>query len=199
MPYIYDGATMVTSAKQINFWAHHEATGAVVAREVPFDELKLMAPELEVFGEILVYGATAIHQSKRPLLQNYFNFIKTDEAKDKERGLYLSEPKKPDTHYSIFEDAHGTHIFADNDIDLMMELNKLVDNGYDHWKLDGIYAPGDNFVEIAKLFVEARTAIANGTFEITKATVLDQQVRKLHPEQRGLDEGFFNIDPAKIK
>lgn len=199
LPYIYDGATMVTSARQINFWAHHEAIGAVIAREVPYAELKEMIPHLEVPGEILVYGATAIHQSKRPLLQNYYNFIQADEEKGKERELYLSEPKKEDTHYSIFEDKHGTHIFANNDIDLMLELQKLHNTGYDHWKLDGIYTSGENFVAITKLFIEAKRLIEAGEWDLATATILDSQVRTLHPAHRGLDEGFFNMSPDEIK
>jgi collagenase-like PrtC family protease len=199
LPYIYDGETLVTSAGQINFWASHEAIGAVVAREVPFAELEEMSNHLNVYGEILVYGATAIHQSKRPLLSNYFNFIVKDDDTSKNRDLFLAEPKEKDTHYSIYEDSHGTHIFANNDIDLMLELQKLNDAKFTHWKLEGLYTPGDNFVEIAKLFVQARELIKENRFDITQATLLDEQVRALHPENRGLDEGFFGMNPEDIK
>jgi len=199
LPYIYDGATLVTSSRQINFWAHHGAIGAVLAREVPFEEMKIMSENLEVPAEILVYGATAIHHSKRPLLQNYFNFIVTDDKKTRERDLFLSEPKKEDTHYSIYEDAHGTHIFADNDINLMMKLDQLHEYKFNHWKLDGIYCPSDNFVEIAKLFVQAKEEILAGTWDISKASLFDEKLRKLHPEKRGLDTGFFDYDPEKVK
>ena len=66
---------------------------------------------------------------KRPLLQNYYNFIKTDEAVTKERDLFLSEPGDPDSHYSVYEDLHGTHIFANNDLDMMTKLSELVEHG----------------------------------------------------------------------
>jgi collagenase-like PrtC family protease len=199
LPYIYDGATLVTSSRQINFWASHQAIGAVLAREVPFEEMKKMSENLEIPTEILVYGATAIHHSKRPLLQNYYNFIQTDEQKDKERDLFLSEPKKEETHYSIFEDSHGTHIFADNDLNLMTKLADLHEYHYDHWKLDGIYTPGDSFVAIAKLFVQARDEITSGTWNEEKAHEFDEKVRQLHPQNRGLDTGFFDFDPEKVK
>ena len=54
-----------------------------------------MAENLQIPAEVLVYGASIIHHSKRPLLQNYYNFIKTDEAVTKERDLFLSEPGDP--------------------------------------------------------------------------------------------------------
>lgn len=199
LPYVYDGETLVTSARQINFWGRKGAIGAVVAREVPYLELVEMANQLAIFGEILVYGATCIHQSKRLLVRNFFSYIGADESVGRERNLFISEPKKEETHYSIYEDSNGTHIFADNDVDLMLQLDKLMAHQYDHWKLDGIYTPGENFVEIAKCFVEAKRLLEQGEWTEEKAVQLNQKVQEWHPKERGLDEGFFLIDPESIK
>lgn len=199
IPYIYDGETLVTSSRQINFWAKRGSVGAVLAREVPFEEMKAMKENLMVPTEVLVYGATCIHQSKRPLLQNYYNFTKNDESASKERGLFISEPKKEETHYSIYEDSHGTHIFADNDVNLVGELDKLHEHNYTKWKLDGIYAPGENFVEVAKVFVNAKEKIEAGLWSSEQACKAIEQIEVLHPENRGLDIGFFDLDPDEIK
>jgi collagenase-like PrtC family protease len=199
IPYIYDGETLVTSSRQINFWAKRGAIGAVLAREVPFEEMKQMAENLAVPAEVLVYGATCIHQSKRPLLQNYYNFTKNDESAGKDRGLFISEPKKEETHYSIYEDSHGTHIFADNDVNLINELEQLNEFHYTKWKLDGIYAPGENFVEVAKIFVAAKEQLEAGTWTSAKAQKASEQIKALHPVNRGLDVGFFDLDPDEIK
>ena len=154
---IYDASTMVTSSRQINFWAKNAGVSeAVLAREIPSAELFKMPEILEIPAEVLVYGASVIHHSKRPLLQNYYNFTHIDDEKTRERDLFLAEPSDPQSHYSIFEDNHGTHIFANNDLDLMTKLIELVDHGFCNWKLEGLYTPGHNFVEIAKIFVEAR-------------------------------------------
>ncbi len=199
IPYLYDAETMVTSSRQINFWGKRGAIGAVVAREVPFEELKIMAENLDVFGEIQVFGPTCIHQSGRPLLQNYFNYSKVeDEKKGKEAELFISEPKKDETHYGIFEDSHGTHVFADNDLNLMPVLDDLMAHHFDHWKLDGLFSPEEAFVEIAKAFVAAKMAIEKGTFTAEEQEKLNQKVRQLYPEKRGLDLGFFDIDPESI-
>lgn len=198
-PFIYDGETLVTSARQINFWGKKGAVGAVLAREVPFAEMKELAPQLTIPTEVLVYGATCIHQSKRPLLQNYYNYTKQDESTSKERNLFLSEPKKPETHYSIYEDSHGTHIFADNDVDLMNELAQLAQTGFRTWKLEGLFTDEENFVAIAQLFVTAKAAILAGTWDETQAKALDEKLRALHPDKRGLDTGFYYLDPNKIR
>ncbi|MBO0462700.1 MULTISPECIES: peptidase U32 family protein [unclassified Enterococcus] len=199
LPYVFDAETLVTSARQINFWAKKGAISAVLAREVPFDEMKEMESKLLIPVETLVYGATCIHQSKRPLLQNYYNYTQQDEKKDRERGLFLAEPKKEDTHYSIYEDSHGTHIFANNDINLSNELAQLYAHHFRTWKLDGVFTPGEAFVAITKLFVEAKQALLADTWTEDMAQEMTNKINGLHPANRGLDTGFFYIDPESIK
>ncbi|HLQ40809.1 MAG TPA: peptidase U32 family protein [Tetragenococcus sp.] len=199
LPFIYDGETLVTNARQINFWAKKGAIGAVLAREVPFAEMKLLAQQVKLPVEVLVYGATCIHQSKRTLLENYFNYTKQKEEKNKSRQLFLSEPQHPETHYSIFEDVQGTHIFANDDLCLMNELTQLVDSHYRTWKLDGIFSPGENFVKIAALYNDARQKIEKNEWSEEKAQQAYQKIRQLHPQNRTLSSGFYAIDPAEIK
>lgn len=199
LPYIYDAQTLVTNARQINFWQKKGAVGAVLAREVPFKEMQHLSQHVEVPVEVLVYGATCIHQSKRPLLDNYFNYTNQKEEVSKERGLFISEPKKAETHYSIYEDQHGTHIFADNDLNLIQELADLAQTGYQTWKLDGLFTPGSDFVAIAKIFADAKTAIEAGTWDETAMSHAQQEIQKYHPVGRGMDTGFYHLDPTAIK
>ena len=197
---IYDASTMVTSSRQINFWGQKAgASEAVLAREVPSAELFAMQDILEIPAEVLVYGASVIHHSKRPLLQNYYNFTHIDDEKTRERDLFLAEPSDPTSHYSIFEDNHGTHIFANNDLDLMTKLLELVEHGFTHWKLEGIYTPGHNFVEIAKLFIQARDLILAGKFTHDQAFLLDEAVHRYDPKNRFLATRFYEYDPDMVK
>lgn len=199
LPYIYNAETLVTNARQINFWQKKGAVGAVLAREVPFEEMQRLSQHVEVPVEVLVYGATCIHQSKRPLLDNYFNYTKQSESTSKERGLFISEPKKAETHYSIYEDQHGTHIFADNDLNLIKELSELKLAGYQTWKLDGLFTPGENFVAIAKVFAEAKAAIEMNSWNDAMVVNAQQEIQKYHPVGRGMDTGFYHLDPTAIK
>ena len=199
LPYIYDAETLVTNARQINFWQKKGAVGAVLAREGPFEEMQRLSQHVEVPVEVLVYGATCIHQSKRPLLDNYFNYTKQSESTSKERGLFISEPKKAETHYSIYEDQHGTHIFADNDLNLIKELSELNQAGYQTWKLDGLFTPGANFVAIAKVFAEAKAAIETNSWDDAMVDNAQQEIQKYHPVGRGMDTGFYHLDPTAIK
>ena len=57
---IYDASTMVTSSRQINFWAKNAGVSeAVLAREIPSAELFKMPEILEIPAEVLVYGASS--------------------------------------------------------------------------------------------------------------------------------------------
>lgn len=197
---IYDASTMVTSSRQINFWGKTAgASEAVLAREIPSAELFVLGEKLEIPGEVLVYGASIIHHSKRPLLQNYYNFIKTDETISKDRDLFLAEPGDKDSHYSVYEDNHGTHIFANNDLNMMTKLLELHTHGFNHWKLDGVYCPGQNFVNIVEYFVKARDLIEAGEFTQDQAFVFDEAIRKFHPANRGLGTGFYDYEPDRVK
>lgn len=199
LPYVYDAATMVTSSRQINFWGDRGAVGAVLAREIPYLELVDLSKNLKIFGEVLVYGATCIHQSKRPLLQNYLNFTKLDERTDKERDLFISEPKNDETHYSIYEDNHGTHIFANNDVNMLLELEALTKIGLTHWKLEGIYTPGQDYVDIVSYFAKAKNHLMQQDWTLDVATELNELVKEKHPNKRGLDTGFYYLNPDDIR
>ncbi|WKF65926.1 peptidase U32 family protein [Streptococcus equi] len=196
---IYDTSVFVTSSRQVNFWGQHGAVESVLAREIPSEELFALADNLDYPAEILVYGASVIHHSKRPLLENYYHFTKIDDEVSRERGLFLAEPGDPDSHYSIYEDNHGTHIFINNDIDMMTKLGELYEHGLTHWKLDGVYCPGENFVAITKLFIKAKTLLESEQFTTELAQQLDAEVQGLHPVGRGLDTGFYDFDPKTVK
>ncbi len=199
LPFIYDAQTLVTSARQINFWAKRGAVGAVLARELTWEELQQIRRQVDVPLEILVYGATCIHQSKRPLVENYFNFVDKKVDTSKERGLFLAEPKRKDTHYSIYEDKNGTHIFATDDVNLLPYIDDLFNVNYDRWKLDGIFTKGDRFVEIAKLFVRAKRELEEGQLTLDLKLALNEQLINLHPVERTLNEGFYSKDPDEVQ
>ncbi|MBJ8349182.1 peptidase U32 family protein [Streptococcus zalophi] len=197
---IYDASTMVTSSRQINFWGKvGKVSEAVLAREIPSEELFKLSQNLDIPAEVLIYGASVIHHSKRPLLQNYYNFTKINDGKNKARDLFLAEPSNPNSHYSVYEDNHGTHVFANNDINLMTKLNELVAHGLTHWKLDGIYTPETSFTEIVSYFVKARDLISSGQFDQAKSLLFDEKIRERHPKNRQLDTGFYDFDPNLVK
>lgn len=196
--YIYAGETLVTSSRQLNFYGKHGASGAIIAREVTFEELAEMSQKVLIAPEILVFGASCIHHSLRPLLTNYFDFVEKEEEVAADRGWFISDPENQASHYSIFEDNHGTHIYATNDISLMMELGELYQTGFKHWLMDGIFLEDEVYLEVVKRFVEAKQIILNGQWTVGTATALQNRVKSVHPSNRGLDTGFYYLSPSEI-
>lgn len=200
LPFIYDAQTLVTSANQINFWAKKGAVGAVLARELTYEELRDIKKQVTVPIEVLVYGPTCIHHSKRPLIQNYFNFTKQQKDSLKENTLYLSEAKRPETHYSIYEDIHGTHVFATNDINLLPYVDKLFNINMNHWKLDGLFMPEENFIKVTELYMKAKQVLIENRWCTSIMEDFNKKLHEIHPvHDRGLDTGFFLKDPKEIK
>lgn len=194
IPYWYDAQTLVTSAKQIQFWGKREAIGAVVAREVTIDELVLIQQQIGLPVEVQVYGPTCIHHSKRPLVTNYFNELGRPVEEAKQREFYMSEPADTTSRYPIYEDENGTHIFSE-DLTLMGQLPTLVKNGLHTWKLDGWHA-GAQFVEIVQLFTYARTNLLNGRFDRVE---MEHRLHELQPETFRLGTGLWLRKPEEIK
>ncbi len=60
-----------------------------------------MEEKLDIPVETLVYGATCIHQSKRPLLQNYYNYTKQDEQKIVKEVFLSRNLKRRDTLFYL--------------------------------------------------------------------------------------------------
>ena len=89
--------------------------------------------------------------------------------------------------------------FANNDVSLAPYLLELTEMGIPQWKLDGVLAPGQDFVEVAKLFVNARNEIEAGTWTPEKSASLELQVRAHHPKVRGLEAGFYLLNPEDVK
>lgn len=199
IPYIYDASVLVTSSGQINFWKKYGAVAALVAREVPLVELEELLPKAEIPILVQVYGATCIHQSKRNLLENYFNYIDKEPLDFSKRHLNLSEPGKDDSHYSIYQDSHGTHIFANKDINLIHQLPQLHSLSADNWFLDSIFTPAEDFVHIVESFDKARQLIEDGRWDDTNATLLEQDIRQYHPTNREMDTGFFLYEAGKVQ
>src|SRR5690606_18724844 len=123
----------------------------------------------------------------------------TKQEKQDLKGLYLSDPEHRETHYSIYEDEHGTHIFATDDINLLPYLDQLMEIGLTRWKLDGIFTSGDRFVDIVRLFVEAKQLILKNEWNEKVMNQLNEQLIALHPQERSLNTGFFLKNPNEIQ
>lgn len=186
--------TTATNWFTCNYWGRKGAQRAVLARELSMDAAIETKEKAEVEIEVQVHGMTAMFQSKRSLIGNYFEYQGREmeiEKKKYEPNMLLHD-KERNNKYPIFEDANGTHIMSPNDICIIDELEEMIDAGIDSFKIDGVLKSPDYIVEVTKkyrkaidLCVEDRDAY----YEIKDE--LYREIEAIQPVNRPLDTGFF--------
>ena len=98
---IYDASTMVTSSRQINFWENRQgASEAVLAREIPSAELFVMAENLQIPAEVLVYGASIIHHSETTASSELLQLYQDRRVCDQRSGSVLGRARR--SKFSLF-------------------------------------------------------------------------------------------------
>ncbi|MDE3839705.1 collagenase-like protease [Bacillus methanolicus] len=186
--------TTATNWYTCNYWGRKGAKRAVLAREINMEEIIEIKEHAEVEIEVQVHGMTAMFQSKRSLIGNYFEYqgkMMKIENRIQEKNMFLHD-KERDNKYPIFEDENGTHIMSPNDICIIDELQDMIEAGIDSFKIDGILKTPDYIIEVTKLYRKAIDLCVEDPdqYEEVKDDLL-AQIEKIQPANRPLDTGFF--------
>ncbi|AIE60837.1 putative protease YrrN [Bacillus methanolicus MGA3] len=186
--------TTATNWYTCNYWGRKGAKRAVLAREINMDAIIEIKEHAEVEIEVQVHGMTAMFQSKRSLIGNYFEYqgkVMEIENRKQEKNMFLYD-KERDNKYPIFEDENGTHIMSPNDICIIDELQDLIAAGIDSFKIDGILKTPDYIIEVTKLYRKAIDLCAEDVdqYEEVKDDLL-ARIEEIQPANRPLDTGFF--------
>ncbi|WP_080844795.1 peptidase U32 family protein [Cytobacillus gottheilii] len=186
--------TTATNWYTCNYWGRKGSKRAVLAREINMDAIIEIKEHAEVEIEVQVHGMTAMFQSKRSLLGNYYEYqgkaLKV-ENRAQEENMFLHD-KERENKYPIFEDENGTHIMSPNDICIIDELQELMEAGIDSFKIDGILKSEEYITFVAGLYRKAIDICIEDpdAYEDIKDELL-QQIEEIQPANRSLDTGFF--------
>lgn len=197
MPLHWNAEVIATSINTLRYWATKGIKRAVLSRELNMEEVLAIKGELDLDLEIeaQVHGMSCIFHSKRPLVTSYFQHLGKDaviEGKGKERGLYLREEKRDDIFYPIYEDESGTHIMSAEDICILDNLDELIDQGIDSFRIEALLKPTDYNVTVLKAYRQAIDLYAEdpdaffGQLEEWKA-----EIEALQDPKRPLSTGFY--------
>ncbi|PFA64496.1 collagenase-like protease [Bacillus sp. AFS015802] len=186
--------TTATNWYTCNYWGRKGAKRAVLARELSMDAIVEMKENAEVEIEVQVHGMTCMFQSKRSLLGNYFEYrgkAMEIENRQEQRNMFLHDEERHNK-YPIFEDENGTHIMSPNDMCIVDELGEMIEAGIDSFKIDGVQKSSDYILEVTKLYRKAIDLYVEDEdqYEEKKDDFLEE-AKKLQPENRPLDTGFF--------
>ncbi len=185
--------TTATNWYACNYWGRKGAKRAVLAREINMDACIEIKEHAEVEIEIQIHGMTAMFQSKRTLLGNYFDYQgrKMEPEKRKGKNMFLHDPGRGDK-YPIFEDENGTHIMSPNDICMIDELQEFIEAGIDSFKIDGIMKDAEYIRRVTQLYRKAIDLCVSDPAQYEEAKDdLFRQIEAIQPPNRPLDTGFF--------
>jgi U32 family peptidase len=177
-----------------NYWGRKGAKRAVLAREISLDSVIETKENAEVEIEIQIHGMTAMFQSKRSLLGNYYEYqgeVMEVENRKQEDNMFLHD-KERENKYPIFEDENGTHIMSPNDICMIDELQEMIEAGVDSFKIDGILKSSEYILEATKLYRKAIDLCVEDEdqYDDVKDELLSK-IEEIQPANRPLDTGFF--------
>lgn len=194
MPLHWNTETTATNWYTCNYWGRKGAKRAVLAREINMDAIVEMKEHADVEIEVQIHGMTAMFQSKRSLLGNYYEYQgKALEVENRiqNANMFLHD-KERENKYPIFEDANGTHIMSPNDMCMIDELTELIEAEVDSLKIDGVLQTSEYILKVTELYRKAIDLSVEDPekYEEVKDDLL-QEVEKIQPKNRPLDTGFF--------
>jgi U32 family peptidase len=186
--------TTATNWYTCNYWGRKGAKRAVLAREINMDAIVEMKENAEVEIEVQVHGMTAMFQSKRSLLGNYYEYqgkALEIENRAQNANMFLHD-KERENKYPIFEDANGTHIMSPNDMCIIDELTELIEAEVDSLKIDGVLQTSAYILKVTELYRKAIDLCVEDPdqYEEVKDDLL-QEIENIQPKNRPLDTGFF--------
>lgn len=185
--------TTATNWYTCNYWGRKGAKRAVLSREISMDSAIEMKEHADVEIELQVHGMTAMFQSKRTLLGNYFEYqgrsMKIENHQNKD--MFLHDKGRGDK-YPIFEDENGTHIMSPNDICMIDELQDFIEAEIDSLKIDGILKEPKYIEEVTRMYRRAIDLCVEDREQYEKVKgELYETIEALQPNNRPLDTGFF--------
>lgn len=132
----------MTNYKTARFWQQQGVKRIVLARELTFEEIRLLRQKLpeEMELEAFVQGAMCISYSGRCLLSNFMI------ERDANRGqcahpcrwkYALVEEQRPGEYYPVEEDERGTYILNSRDLCMIDHIPELVSAGIASAKIEG--------------------------------------------------------------
>ena len=131
-----------TNSHTVKFWHDLGASRIVLARELSKKDLEIIqsAKPSAMETEIFVHGAMCISYSGRCLLSHYLTGRDSnlgDCAQPCRWGYTLTEKQRPDEHFDIEDDRHGSFIMNSKDLCLAGRIPELMTLGIDSFKIEG--------------------------------------------------------------
>lgn len=149
---IYNPDTTITNYYDAYHWYQKGIECITVSKEITLDDMIKIGNYFEGNKEVIVHGKLNMFSSKRMLIENFFKYLEEDYSKLVDNyDLYLIEEIRTGK-MPILQDDFGTHIFSEYTLNSFNEIIKLRENGYNYFRIDGIFKDIDYVCEITNIY-----------------------------------------------
>lgn len=149
---IFAPEMVMTSHRNGQFWIDQGAAGIEISHELTFKEINAMMELLTVKPFVQIHGQLSMFQSRRLLIDNYFNHLQKDDVIDENSQLSLYD-KERDLHYTITQDTRGTEIYNGQTISIIDLLDRFVEKP--HYIVDTYFLTAEKRNRVIELYVQA--------------------------------------------
>ena len=149
---IYQPETLITNHKDIAFYLGLGLQSVSLAHECSLEEILKMT-ETNKNVEILVSGYFSILYSRRMLVTNYLNAIRSKENGHGHKFDLIESTREQ--RMPIFEDDYGTHIYSEAPIQSFDEFSALKNHGIDRFRIDSLFFDDDWTISVLKAYQES--------------------------------------------
>ena len=191
---IYHPDTLNTNQATLNYLGTQGINGAFLAREIPLEEKKIIAKNVNVKTMIQVHGVEYMAYSKRKLLTNYFKEINQDIPIGISDDLTI---QANGVNYSchIYEDQYGCHILSKQQMCGLDIMSSFQD--FDYLYIESLYVDELKLVEIVNLYQDALISVGNRTYgKVAKELI--SQLYQLDPNIEYHHSFMFDATVYKI-
>lgn len=182
------------------FWVKQGATRIVTARELSFEEIKLMHDQLpeEIELESFVHGAMCMAYSGRCLMSNYLTHRDANHgecAQPCRWKYHVVEETRPGEYMPIEEDERGTYIYNSRDLCMIEYIPELIEAGIYSFKIEGRMKTPLYVATVVKAYREAIDTYLKdkNEFEERKSYFLEEVGKASHRE---FTTGFYENKPT---
>lgn len=188
---IYQPDTLLTNHLDVSFYLNQGIHSVVLAKEITLEEILQICEQCDASKlETIIHGRLSMMYSKRPLLSNYFNFIKKEVDVHGKRDYFVMEETR-DMHMPIMEDEQGTHVFSGFTQQAFLQIKELEKSGIGYVRIDGIFHDDAYSIDALRMY----QAILQGKLEPEVALA---QFQETYPND-ACSDGFYYTKTSKTK
>jgi len=149
---IYQPGTMNTNSFDNEYFFLKDIKGITISKEITLEEITKIFTVKKTELSLVGHGFIDMFYSKRKLLTNYFIFKNIVRENIRENPNFrLNEEMRKDSHYPIFEDNGGTHVFRNLALESFNEVEELR-KALDDFFVERIFIGDEEYYDSLKVY-----------------------------------------------